>query len=72
MPNRFGPYVKEIQAEMSKEYPFVSGYGSGACYWGKVEPANGRFNFSLCRAAIEGVTSSAHRRVKQPFDSVRQ
>jgi hypothetical protein len=38
---------------MSKNYPFVSGYGSGACYWGKVEPANGRFNFSLCRAAIE-------------------
>ena len=78
VPNRFGPYVKEIQADMSKgehdrlsarlltdvclsnrqrfvaEYPFVSGYGSGACYWGKVEPANGHFNFSLCRAAIEG------------------
>eukprot|EP01052_Picozoa_sp_SAG31_P047557 SAG31_NODE_9569_length_1257_cov_1.732297_2_plen_361_part_01 len=53
VPNRFGPYVKEIQSEMSKEYPFISGYGSGACYWGKVEPENGRFNFTLCRSAIE-------------------
>ena len=35
------------------EYPFVEGSTSSSCKWKDVEPAQGKFNFTGCRATIE-------------------
>eukprot|EP00662_Eupelagonemidae_sp_cell21_P016432 gene16432-8246_t len=51
--NRFGPFADEKDEELSVEYPFISGFTSSSCSWGKVEPQNGVFNWTLCRHDME-------------------